>query len=1190
MKYGDFIKGNEGFQYSINLQYDLMNQKKIEGYIPTRKSTDILYEYLLNTKVDERDKATVLIGPYGKGKSHLLLILLGLMCGNSESKELNKLVDKIKNINPQCGVEANEVLTQKKYLPLIINFNSDDLNQAFLVALNHALKDANIKDILPSTYFDSAISTINGWQVYEDNGMITKVKALIKNKCGLNLQAYLENLNSYDKKAYELFKEVFEEVTSGISFNPMVNSDIVKLIEETNYKLKEIYGYDGIIIVFDEFSKFIEASDNINNKKDLKILQDIAELSARSKSPQMHLVCITHKTINEYISKIPQEKIDDWRTIEGRFKEILFISSSQQNYELISNATKKNETKLKEFIKNNKEILEELTSEGERLFNSIYKNKDYIKEIVHGCFPLHPYTTFALPIVSEKVAQNERTLFTYLSKEESNSLIDFVNRNTGELELVTLDQLYDYFEPLFKKETFNESIYNVWIQIDTALKIAFSDLEKKIIKVLGIIYIVNDLKIISPNEYTLRHSLNEEKEKIEKSLQDLKQRDILILRKGSDTLDFLPTSSVDVKNKIKNLAETRFKDIKHSEVYSELVDLKYILPKKYNDEYKITRYFKRVFMTIDEMTAYSNAEQLLKEYDSDGIIIDLIYFREKEMKETNDWLEIINDNRILVVIPSKGVNSEISKNISEYKSMQYLKNDVEFLKEDKAIETQLELLYEDLTDKIINYVRENYELTSSNCSIYANAKQYKFIKLVELSDLISSICEKNFANTPKINNELINKNNLSGQIEKARDIIVSLLLNGSYRHFDYTMNSSECTLFRATIKNQNLLEDNVYNNIIVDEIFNFINKAESEEVSLGDLYNILTSNVKGIGARKGILPIYLAFAFKDYKDEAILYLRSGRSKKEMNLDYKILTNINDNPDKYLLKIEKGTVEKTNYINELSGMFLQYLNSKSDNKFINIVKGMQSWLQSLSLLTQNYKKDITNDTMISSNVVKLRRDIMRYEMNYREFLFGEIISILKVDSYDKCINKLKAIKKQLDSYDDKVKEYLIKKTNQIINKNYQGSLSSNLRLWYLELEKDKKVHLYNGTTNDLLKLINNIDNNDKENINRLAKIMTGLSIEDWNDTTIDVYLEELTSCKNSIDNYEVACDKANDSLIKIVFNTEDDKQVEKTFNKTAISEMGSMLLNALDESIEEFADSIDDNEKRNILMNILERYI
>ncbi|WP_415306355.1 hypothetical protein, partial [Clostridium perfringens] len=85
-----------------------------------------------------------------------------------------------------------------------------------------------------------------------------------------------------------------------------------------------------IFMVFDEFSKFIEASTDRNNAKDMKVLQDIAELCNRTKENQIHLACITHKSINEYISKIPSNKIDMWRAIEGRFKEIYFTTSSKQ--------------------------------------------------------------------------------------------------------------------------------------------------------------------------------------------------------------------------------------------------------------------------------------------------------------------------------------------------------------------------------------------------------------------------------------------------------------------------------------------------------------------------------------------------------------------------------------------------------------------------------------------------------------------------------------------------------------------------------------------------------------------------------------------------------------------------------------------------------------------------------------------
>ena len=255
MKYAEFIKGNEGFQYSINIQYDLMNPNKINGYIPTRRSVEILKEYLLNVLVDNREKATVLIGPYGKGKSHLLLILLGLMCGKKDVKELNRLVEKIERVDNNCAEIAKNVLEKKKFLPIVINFNSGDLNQAFLIGLNQALKNEDIYDILPETYFDSALTIIEGWEKYDTT--IEFVKKLIVEETKLQLEDFKRKLKFYDTYIYEVFKRIFFKVTSGVEFNPFINTDVVKLYEETNHILKEKYHFDGMIIVFDEFSKFI---------------------------------------------------------------------------------------------------------------------------------------------------------------------------------------------------------------------------------------------------------------------------------------------------------------------------------------------------------------------------------------------------------------------------------------------------------------------------------------------------------------------------------------------------------------------------------------------------------------------------------------------------------------------------------------------------------------------------------------------------------------------------------------------------------------------------------------------------------------------------------------------------------------------------------------------------------------------
>ena len=1191
MKYADFIKGNEGFQYSINIQYDLMNPNKIKGYIPTRKSVEILREYLLNVLVDGRDKSTVLIGPYGKGKSHLLLILLGLMCGSNDVKELGNLVKKIKSIDNTCGELASDVLNNKKYLPIVINFNSGDLNQAFLIALNQALKNEGIEDILPETYFDSALSVLEGWEKYEQT--IIFVENLIKEKSKIDLKAFKRKLKSFDTNSYEVFKKVFKEVTSGIEFNPLINTDVVKLYEETNYILKEQYGFDGIIIVFDEFSKFIEASSDMNSAMNLKILQDFAELSSRSKDPQIHLVCVTHKTINEYISKIPQEKIDAWRAIEGRFKEVLFNASAQQNYELISNAIIKDVKKVQNVLHEKNLYEDEKVWSAKEIFEN--DTNEFKKHIIEGCFPLSPYSTYALPIISEKVAQNERTLFTYLSKDEPNSLIDLIS-DDKEFNLVTIDRLYDYFEPLFKKETFNETVHDMWLKIDTAIKIVHSEEEKKIVKALGIIYIIGDFKILPPTEQTISNVLDINRDKMTELINKLKSINVLVLRKSSQTLDFIPLSSVDIHGKILSLTESKFKSPNLTDMYNELVNFKYILPKRYNDEYKMTRFFKRTFMTLNQLTAYIDSDKILNYYDTDGLIIDLICQEKDDKEKAIEWINEISDNRIILVIPKE--ITKIKNDISEYKAIQYLKDDKEFLKEDAAIESQLDILFDDIVEKITTYISSIYDISNKNSIIYIDGKKYSGLKPYKISALLSEICKSNFSKTPIVNNELINKQIVSSPIKKARNIIVDMLMDDSYLNFDYNKNAVEATIFRATIVNKGLLYSNEKHSedikVILKAIEQFIIKATEKEVSFSELYDSLISNKNNIGLRKGIIPIYLAFVLKNYKEEAIIYLKSGvskGSKKELILDSSIIDNINNNPKEYYLKLEKGSYEKEMYVRSLAETFGAYLNKRTNNKYVDIVQGMRNWLQSLSLFTQNHKIDFVTKASVKDEIIKLRAALVKYDINYRSFIFEELLKYLKADDYTEGLTSLEKVKNYLDNHDSKVKEELIRITKELFDKHYEGSLSGNLTKWYTGLTDEQKDHLYNTEANSFMKLLQSGEKNEVVIINKLAQIFTGLSIEDWNDNSIDMYTSGIKESKNTIENYEISSDRdENQGLIKIVFESDESDSVEKTFSKTEISPIGSTLFNAIEEVIDEYGYSVDDNEKRNILMEILSRYI
>lgn len=102
MRLSDVVSVDSRFEQSVNLMLDLNNEKKIEGYIPTRSSVNVLQTYINDILDTNGSRATTLIGPYGKGKSHLLLILLSLL-RKDKTVAMSGLIDKVRVIDEKSG-------------------------------------------------------------------------------------------------------------------------------------------------------------------------------------------------------------------------------------------------------------------------------------------------------------------------------------------------------------------------------------------------------------------------------------------------------------------------------------------------------------------------------------------------------------------------------------------------------------------------------------------------------------------------------------------------------------------------------------------------------------------------------------------------------------------------------------------------------------------------------------------------------------------------------------------------------------------------------------------------------------------------------------------------------------------------------------------------------------------------------
>ena len=276
-----------GFQYSVNIGYDLNRDDKLQNFIPTRSSLQLLKEILQSMKSDSTERARVLVGAYGKGKSHIVLMILSILMQRDRSL-FKHLMPKInEDLELKQLVDNYYSDSKNKVLPVVINGANTSLSQAFLLALQRTLSENNL-DLMPETNYRAAVKAIQKWQkdypeTYE------KFKARIS----LPIGTFVTELEDFNVQAYDEFENIYPSLTAGSLFNPFVGFDVVDLYESVAKSLKR-RGYLGLYVVYDEFSKFLEANIAAASVSDTKMLQDFAEKCNRSGSNEMHLLLISH--------------------------------------------------------------------------------------------------------------------------------------------------------------------------------------------------------------------------------------------------------------------------------------------------------------------------------------------------------------------------------------------------------------------------------------------------------------------------------------------------------------------------------------------------------------------------------------------------------------------------------------------------------------------------------------------------------------------------------------------------------------------------------------------------------------------------------------------------------------------------------------------------------------------------------
>lgn len=189
----------------------------------------------------------------------------------------------------------------------------------------------------------------------------------------------------------------------------------------------------GTLLILDELGKLLE--HEALEGGDVHLLQDLAEYASRSNG-RLVVIGILHQSFEQYAARASRDARQEWAKVQGRYQDIAFLSGADETVALLGRAIASGHP-------HGAEILARTAAEA------VAKRKpteiEVLTKALADTWPLNPVTAMLLgPVSRARFAQNERSVFGFLSSAEPAGFQDFLSRTATDGGTYDPASLWDY--------------------------------------------------------------------------------------------------------------------------------------------------------------------------------------------------------------------------------------------------------------------------------------------------------------------------------------------------------------------------------------------------------------------------------------------------------------------------------------------------------------------------------------------------------------------------------------------------------------------------------------------------------------------------------------------------------------------------------------------------------------------------
>ena len=1076
-------KTNKTFTTSVNLKFDIGNKEFIRRYLPTPSHAESL-KGIIGGFLGEKNNAHIMIGPYGSGKSLAATIVADIFSNKIKSGDFNQLITKFRDVDQEIFNKLKSAQESNiPFIPVTLSGNEGPFGKTIINSIIKSLKNAGYELNIPGEISEIKTTLLN-WEIQFPR-TLNEFKKHIKEK-GTTLNQWLKELDINSISEIEWFKKIYPLLTAGATFQVNYETsfleNIMEIINQLNEKSLKIF------IVYDEFGRFLQSLEMDQIYKTMQDLQDLAEAATRSNN-SIQLLLISHKNMSQYMQGHNEEFKAEFQRIEKRFKTY-FVESDKATFYRIAQQYTKNMQEEHSLL-NQKSDYTKLILKKYNLFNEL-NHQEIEKLIVEGSYPIHPLALFLLPRLSNTFGQNERTLFTFLESDESGGLTNFVlKKNEG---MYYPHVLFDYFfqnslDEFIKDESFYA--LKTYVKLTSTFNLTKDNQGQiNLLKLITLWSLSNANNIVKLNKELLMFGTGQSLEQLETNLDSLTKQKLLRYNRVLGQWELNEGSSIIIEE----LIEVEYGNVKivNADRIDELTNLlnkKFFLATDYNDEKSMTR-FMNVKLVTSEIFLKSDFDKLYEE--TDGVIYYVMAISKDDYVNSLLKIKAKTDKDKIFAITNKNFN-KIRSSIDRLIILKSLYQNKLLLSENKNLDEELKVLMEEIKYDIKKYL-DSFESYGQQIKWLHEGKMIEVRNEVMLENFVSSIMYELFPKTPEIRNDSINRRSLNGMQTKAiYSVLNSVIKSPYFERLGIEGQGPDYLIYATVFKNNNFdltklpnINNQYYSELRNDLIYFIDNNHKG---TLKDIENIMTSSPFGL--RKPLVPLLLVGLLRD-KWEQLMFYRNGMYVTA--LDAEKIYGMFKEPQEYQYVFQDYSPEFLTFINRIESLMNTYVSEYVTDQTILIraSSGILNWLRQLPRHTQ-----ITN---------QLNPDLLHLKDTIRKIEINPLVNLEIIHASYPDLQKLSSQITKLENHFKTFKELVQTKLFNTLEVNTHAAFVN-------------KIKNYSPDQIKRNRLLKSINTSNEDFIMEFALKYTGIDLENWSDTTFELFGRQVQNDYKELSNSE-----------------------------------------------------------------------